>query len=627
MDQRNGTPYYGSAMANHGGLENLLVESSLGRSQAAQNGFSRQQQLQMFGGGNAGQGQGQGLRLFGQEGLNTAGLDFNTQRVPLLYLDPLFDPILIVFPQDNIRELNRRLRHYYKYDPHIRTIIDLHTETPISDFSLRCSACPEAEEYFNDFKNRVNLLDFVLNLCRDYWLLGEAFGYGNWNDMNNEFDGFVQFPPEEIEVHSAYVSTRRIYVLRPNKEIAKLAKSKNPADQKLVDIIGLTSPMYAQALQENKPFVLDPNRLIVLQRSMAGYSNRGISPVMSVVKDLIYQDYLHLFRTSFVQRHSFPLKLFKIGSVEKGFIPPPSFYTDFRRLLSQATADPDFNIITHPFVNVEYVTGHDKILPLIPYYDHVKSRIFAGLFVSDAIISGEKTPFAAGITFMKGLMNRYLTFRNNLTNELNRKIFMNLSRQRDFYMPTTADVNHKIIIRREDRLVVPEIYWERANLLSHQAIQQMIITLREKGEIPMQIVAEMFGWKMKDLEYMWEKEESTASDTVYRELRKKVITDSKFKVGDLGRKVLLGQNINSAIREKMKEDMMKKDTGEGEEKKPGEFALPDVSSTKPSIPSETATRPPEAGPTAPPTPGEAGALAEPKPSPGAEGATTSPGAI
>ena len=64
--------------------------------------------------------------------------DASAARTPLLYLDPLFDQILIMFPQDNLRELYRRLRHYYKYDPYVRTIIDYHTETPISDFELRC---------------------------------------------------------------------------------------------------------------------------------------------------------------------------------------------------------------------------------------------------------------------------------------------------------------------------------------------------------------------------------------------------------------------------------------------------------------------------------------------------------
>lgn len=35
-------------------------------------------------------------------------------------IDPHFDKILMVFPQDNLREVNRRLRRYYKYAPYLR---------------------------------------------------------------------------------------------------------------------------------------------------------------------------------------------------------------------------------------------------------------------------------------------------------------------------------------------------------------------------------------------------------------------------------------------------------------------------------------------------------------------------
>ena len=39
----------------------------------------------------------------------------DAMRTPLLFVDPLFDPILLMFPKENIKELYRRLRHYYSY--------------------------------------------------------------------------------------------------------------------------------------------------------------------------------------------------------------------------------------------------------------------------------------------------------------------------------------------------------------------------------------------------------------------------------------------------------------------------------------------------------------------------------
>ena len=42
------------------------------------------------------------------------GMGFSDQggssRVPIMYVDPMFDPILLMFPKENLKELNRRLR-------------------------------------------------------------------------------------------------------------------------------------------------------------------------------------------------------------------------------------------------------------------------------------------------------------------------------------------------------------------------------------------------------------------------------------------------------------------------------------------------------------------------------------
>jgi len=550
-------------------------------------------------------------------------------RIPLQYLDPLFDQILLIFPQDNLRELNRRLRHYYKYDPYIRSIVDFHTETPLSDFDLRCPANREVEEYFQDFKDRKNLLNTFVNVLRDYWLLGEGFAYGNWDADNREFSEFVQLPPEELEIHSAYISTQKVYVMRPNKEVAKMMRSFNPADTQVSDIIRHSQPQFAAAVARNKPFILDTNRLFIMQREQAGYINRGISPVLAVVKDLIYQDFLNMYRTTFIQRHAAPLRLFKLGSAEKGFIPSKKMFREFRAQLVQAINDPDFNFVTHPFVQVEYHTGQDKILNLIPMYDLVKTRIFAGLFVSEAVISGEKTPYAAGVTFMRGLMNRYLTVRNMLEIEVQRKIFSHLSRKRGFYMPTQAETSHRIrAARTPDKLIMPKIMWHKANLLANQQIQQLVIGLREKGEIPFRFVAEMFGWNMEDIAHQLAREESTPADQAWRKVRDKALADDEM----LANKVLSGVKLDVALKEqivaKFKTGDKSEKGKEDKEKKPARSGLtpPEVPISRPSLSPETEARPSEVKSPIPPMPGTPGESASSKPRPGEEGGAGAGGA-
>lgn len=503
----------------------------------------------------------------------------SAMRVPMLYIDPLFDTILILFPQDNIRELNRRLRHYYKYQPYVRNAVDLHTEIPLSDFFLECEAYKEAQEYYNDFKDRKNLTDVVTDVLRDYWLLGEGFSFGNWDDFDTEFDDFVQIPPEEMAVHSAYVTSRRAYVMRPNTELGKLMSSNNQADRALARVIRQTSPEQAEKILRNQPHMLDSNRLIVMQRKMAAYSNRGMSPVLSVVKDLLFEDHLNMFRTVFIQRHSYPMKIYKIGDKEKGWIPPASMYLDFRRQLLNSVADPDFNLITHPFVTMEYVTGHDKILPLGPYYDLVKQRVFAGLFINDAMVGGDKSPYAGGMTFMRGLMYKYLTIRNTLDNELKRKVFLTLARMKKLQIPKKADVDHRVKTKLGERkYIIPKIFWQKANLLANSQMISTILAMREKGDAPLRYVTDLFGWNFDDVMDQLKREESTFAEASWRKLKDKYIQDRKPTQDD----VLSGKKIDEVLKKKYKDEIVGKKPKEDKPDRTSKFKAPEVPELPPT---------------------------------------------
>ena len=528
-----------------------------------------------------------GINVRAAEGAFFSTADAGAIRTPMMYMDPLSDQILMLYPQDNPREANRRFRHYYKFQPYIRNIIDYHTETPLSDFFMRCAGSSEAEEYFNDFKDDKDLLGMIVDLHRDYWLLGESFMYANWDEYNQEFSSFVQYPPEEVEVYGVYTDPKRVYSLRPNKEIAKLFRSSDPAARLVAQHIMVNNPKQAECIRNNKPFVIDGDRMIVLQRTMARYINRGVSPLLAVLKDLLYEDNLIYFRNAFIQRHSYPLKIFKLGSESKGFIPGQRMFNEFRSQLVQATNDPDFNLITHPFVTVESFTGQDKILNLIPYFELVQKRIFAGLFVSEAIITGEKTPYSAGITWMRGLMNRYLTIRNQIEREIKRKIFKPLSRIRKFYAPTQAELAHRVKTRRDDsRLIIPDFYWQKANLMSNQAIMQMIIGLRNSKEIPFSYIAEMMGWDTDDMIHQLKREEGSRLDPVWRDVRAETIKTDKV----LRNKILLGDDIDEAIKAKYKQ-------GGG-----GAEAEPEVKPGKKPAPKAAGPTPPkEAGAAARPT--------------------------
>lgn len=445
-------------------------------------------------------------------------------RIPLLYVDPMFDPILLMFPKENIKELNRRLRHYYTYHPIVRNVCDLHSEFPLSDFELRCND-KGVELYYNELKEKIRLLQLMVNLNRDYWVLGESFAYGNWDETNLEWINFNQYPPENIDVYRTYVGPGVVYYLKADEELKRIINSPREVDRAIANLIPAE---FREHVRQGKPYLLANERLIHFARRPSAYSLRGESILKSVLKDLLYEDKLRLLQYTFVDRHTFPIKLWKIGSKEKGWIPSKKHFQAFELQLAQAMNDPDYNIITHPYVEANFLTTVDKKENLIPQFEFVHKRIMAGLFANDAMLHGEASPYAAQAVSMRVVMHRYLTNRTLLENLIREKIFLPVAIARGFIERTEAELSHKV--RISQKYILPKFFYtQRLNLLSSTVEQEMLLRLRDKGEIPMEIICDVFGWDPENLKKAFQKEHSTELDPLWRKSREEVSKDPKVR--------------------------------------------------------------------------------------------------
>jgi len=467
-------------------------------------------------------------------------------RVPLLYVDPMFDPILLMFPKENIKELNRRLRHYYTYHPLVRTAIDMHSEFAISDFQLRCKDKIIEKEYQN-IANKINLMELMIDMNRDYWLLGESFLFGNWDEINECWSNFVQLPPENIDIHKVYVGPGVIYMLKPDAELKKLLMSPKAQDQAIAKLL---PEEYKEFLLQGKPFPLDNARTIAFIRRPAAYNLRGESVVKSILKDLIYEDKLRLLQYTFVDRHTHPIKIWKLGSAEKGWIPGKKHFQTFAGLLTQSANDADFNIITHPFVQAEFLTTVDKKEDLVGQFEFVQKRIMMGLFMSEAMLAGEGSPYATQAVSMKVLMHRYLRNRQQLERLIKQKIFLPIAVRRNYIKRTQAELDHNVRVSKDTQYVIPEFFWKGPNLLNNTALQEMLIRLREREEIPFELIADVFGWETETIKEAFKKEEGTCFDPLWRKTRESFVNSSKKIKQDL----LSGKKTENWPLKKTKDD-------------------------------------------------------------------------
>lgn len=98
--------------------------------------------------------------------------------------NPLLNLINFYLPYDR-RTLNQWIRYYDKFQPVVGNCMDLHGEFPISDFRFINLEDPQIQDFYDEFKERVSLVQWCFEVSREYELIGECFTFWRWEDRKS----------------------------------------------------------------------------------------------------------------------------------------------------------------------------------------------------------------------------------------------------------------------------------------------------------------------------------------------------------------------------------------------------------------------------------------------------------
>jgi len=163
-----------------------------------------------------------------------------------------------------------------------------------------------------------------------------------------------------------------------------------------------------------------------------------------------------------------PLTLVKIGSAD--FKPTFADLEAWRNIFEEAQYDKDFKIFTHEGVAVERVGYGAGIYDISGDITQLIKEIYSGLQVPSVIMDGgADTTYANGGVALDVLRQRYMQFRNMLSNWLKRKIFAPISKIQGFYDYSGG----------EKQLIIPDITWNHMSLFDTGDYINTISTLTQ----------------------------------------------------------------------------------------------------------------------------------------------------
>lgn len=404
---------------------------------------------------------------FGSGGASypASGATNTIHLAPDLY-SPLFLTQNLQLPRDRIVQ-NAWNRAFYELHPIVRSCINLHAAYPIAKMNITCKE-KKIEEFYNTMAEEIDLLSVVQGISLEYWKIGEAFPFAEFDSANKKWKKITVYNPDYIVVQPTIYSGEYNYFLVPDEGLRQIVFSNNPAH--IAQKRSLKQDVVERVLK-NEYIPLNPFNISHIKNATSPYSPRGTSIIASIWKDLINYDRLRECKLIQADGMINPITLVKLGnSANEGYFPRQEELEQWRLILEQAQYDKDFKIITHPDVSIDFLGRSGALVDISGDYDKIIDNIFFGLMTPKSILTQEGASYASASVGLEVLRQRYDNFRNMLSRWIIHKVFAPIAQENSFWERKDG----------EKKLILPTIEWNQLTLFDIDSYIQHLTTLRDK---------------------------------------------------------------------------------------------------------------------------------------------------
>lgn len=346
----------------------------------------------------------------------------------------------------NMRDVFKWCRYFYKFDSLIGGAVNALARFPVTDIILEDMEnlpkgwdpkkdSPTLSMYQQTFKD-LKLADELLKIGIDYWLYGNCFIFGEFEDKSLEpetgtdlrWSRMFRLDPSKVTIDLDPLTQEKTYKWEVPPKIKRIVREKKPLDKfnSIPDII-------KQAVKENKAVVLNSNNVYHFAREgeSGDGSVWGTPLILNVMKQLAYRNLLRQAQEAIAREHIVPFRVYYLEPTER--MDPMANWNNvassFGSQLEQAAKDPNYKVVSPVPVNVLNLGGQGRALMLTPEIDQLQSEILAGMGVPREFIFGGVSYSAASIS-LRTLENQFITYRSLIIDFINNFVIKRMAEVR-----------------------------------------------------------------------------------------------------------------------------------------------------------------------------------------------------
>ncbi len=420
--------------------------------------------------------------MYNSGGGGGSGAD-TAKQTPEVY-SPLWLSSNLSLPRDKAT-INAWCRSFFALNPLVHNAISLHSTYPISKLNIKCFN-KEVEKFFNDMIEELDLMNTCVQIAQEYWLLGEAFIYADYDENLGKWSRLIIQNPDYMVLDRSVTSDEPVITLKPDENLKRIVFSNKPRDieqkKKLKQYI-------IDCVKRGDNIPMNNFHVSYLSRKISPYEIRGTGLPVSIFRQLALFDLLRESKFAQASNMINPITVVKIGSAD--YKPTSADLEAWRSTFEAAQYDRDFKIFTHEGVDIQKIGG-SGFVDIGNDVTQIIKEIYSGLQVPSVLMDGgSDTTYANGGVALDVLRQRYMQFRNMMAAWLKRKIFAPIAKIQGFYEYKNG----------EKQLIIPEVDWNHMSLFdTNDYVQQLVSLTQGEGEAKRASLATMYRSLGLDME-------------------------------------------------------------------------------------------------------------------------------
>ena len=444
------------------------------------------------------------------------------------FYSPELSTDFLELPQ-SLHEQWNYYRFFYRNEPFVGQAVDLHTELPISKVRIGMARAKNREiataatRFCERWAKEIHLLDRLLAITHDRNLIGEVFIWCEddngempreireeeqrtlspdgevteaWVERDDADERAVQWlkknykgwtnmrvlPPEQVQMQSFNFTDERIFELIPDSKTKDIVEKATMGDKEAKRVVESMPPEVVRAVTagENIPLNTDPmagSFIHYVANRKSDYDPRGRSILERCIRALVYRDKLRQAQTSIASRHMTPIRIVTGDDLDVADVEA------LREQVDNALQDPDYSIIANFEVRWEEMGADQRLLDLSSEYDLTDRQLYAGLGVTEGLLSGESA-YAGDRINLEVINTRYMLLREQLQDLVENYFFKPMCARMGFIEKDEDG---------EERVIVPTLSFTRLALRDNRDTFDALYNLYTKGSLDVDTILELLN--------------------------------------------------------------------------------------------------------------------------------------